>query len=330
LLAELADDRWRLALYSLAHANESVWAADFKIAAQQLHATRGIVNEVGDPSLVLCYRRDEARLKNFMTPIEEMAHVEQICLRYIEIQNDLGATIYPPPFEMILALCTQGKFRQASDEVDVGIAIMRERNDFDIAVRTLYAICSMHFNDGSIARSLLGDLSSKMGPPPSTNERALMEVVQGRQALAAGDREIARRHFEQALSKFRDIEHVVHTIWFSADLALTVRTRDALHTAIDGVLSREAHSFVHWLLPAVALTFLEEGDVERAIEIYALAATYPAVARSLWYEKVAGREIADSAEKLPAHIVAAAKQRGRALDTMETLNQLRDELAVAN
>jgi tetratricopeptide (TPR) repeat protein len=329
LLAEQADDRWRLALYSLAHANESVWAADFKIAAQQLHANRGIVDEVGDPSLVWCYRRDEAQLMNFLTPIEEMADVEQICLRYVDICNDLGALIYPPSYELIWALCAQGKFGQARDEIDVGIAIMDERNDLDIVVRALYSICSVHFDDGSLARSLLSDLSAKIGPTPTTNQRGLMEVVQGRLALVAGDRKIARHHFEQALEKFRRIEHIVYTIWFSADLALTVRTRDVLYQAIDGILSKDAFSFVHWLLPAAALTYLEEGDVERAVELYALAETYPAIAKSIWYQKVAGTEIADSAEMLSPQIVAAAKERGRERDALQTLEELRNELANA-
>jgi hypothetical protein len=155
-----------------------------------------------------------------------------------------------------------------------------------------------------------------------------MDVLQGRQALAAGDRESARNHFEQALEKFRGIEHIVNTIWFSADLALTVRTKNVLNQAIDGILSKEAFSFVHWLLPAAALTVLEEGDVERAVELYALAETYPAIAKSLWYQTVAGKEIADSAESLPMQIVTSAQKRGRALDTITTLNELRAELAL--
>ena len=62
------------------------------------------------------------------------------------------------------------------------------------------------------------------------------------------------------------------------------------------------------------------------VELYALAASYPFVGKSRWFEDVAGKEIAAAAEGLPPEVVAAAQQHGRARDLWETAKELAVEL----
>jgi tetratricopeptide (TPR) repeat protein len=75
-------------------------------------------------------------------------------------------------------------------------------------------------------------------------------------------------------------------------------------------------------LPATALVLAEQGEEERAVELYALASRYPFVANSRWFEDVAGKHIAAAAEKLSPQVVAAAQERGRARDLEATLTEL--------
>jgi tetratricopeptide (TPR) repeat protein len=75
-------------------------------------------------------------------------------------------------------------------------------------------------------------------------------------------------------------------------------------------------------LPAAARLLLVQGEAERAVEIYALACTLPAVANSVWFDDVVGKPIAQAAGSLPAAVVAAAKERGRARDVKATLDEL--------
>jgi hypothetical protein len=79
-------------------------------------------------------------------------------------------------------------------------------------------------------------------------------------------------------------------------------------------------------LAAMALLLMDDGEVERAVELYALAARTPDVANSRWFEDVAGSEIASAAAALPPDIVAPAQERGRARDLWATVQELLDEL----
>jgi len=78
-------------------------------------------------------------------------------------------------------------------------------------------------------------------------------------------------------------------------------------------------------LPAIALLLADRGEVERAVELYALASRYPRVANSRWFEDVAGNHIA-AAATLPPKVVAAAQARGRARDLDATVAELLAEL----
>jgi hypothetical protein len=82
-------------------------------------------------------------------------------------------------------------------------------------------------------------------------------------------------------------------------------------------------------LTGMALLLADQGDIERAIEIYALALQNGHVANSRWYEDVAGRYIATVANTLSPEVVAAAQARGRARDLWATAKELLVELEKA-
>jgi hypothetical protein len=79
-------------------------------------------------------------------------------------------------------------------------------------------------------------------------------------------------------------------------------------------------------LPVTALYLAVRAQVERAVELYALASRYPYVANSRWFEDVAGREIDALTATLPQEVVAAARERGRARDLEATAAELLAEL----
>jgi tetratricopeptide (TPR) repeat protein len=80
-------------------------------------------------------------------------------------------------------------------------------------------------------------------------------------------------------------------------------------------------------LPAAALLLLDQGEAERAVELYALAERHSVVANSRWFEDVAGREIATVAEVLSPEVVTAARERGWKRDQEATVVELLAELS---
>ena len=87
-----------------------------------------------------------------------------------------------------------------------------------------------------------------------------------------------------------------------------------------------AHSLSLHALLAIALLLVDRGEVERAVELYALACRYPFVANSRWYEDVAGKHITAAAATMPPEFVAAAQERGRARNLETTMKELLAEL----
>jgi hypothetical protein len=113
-----------------------------------------------------------------------------------------------------------------------------------------------------------------------------------------------------------------------ADLALDRSTEaeqhltEALHLAVEGRL---------WLpllriMPGLALLLSDAGQIERAVELYALASRELHVANSRWFEDVVGRHIASASTALSSEVVDAAKARGRARDLWATAEELLAEL----
>jgi predicted ATPase/DNA-binding SARP family transcriptional activator len=80
-------------------------------------------------------------------------------------------------------------------------------------------------------------------------------------------------------------------------------------------------------LPAVALFLVGRGELERAVELYALASRYPYVANSPFFEDIAGKDIAAAAQTLPPEVIEAAQARGRARDLEATVKELLVEFA---
>lgn len=99
----------------------------------------------------------------------------------------------------------------------------------------------------------------------------------------------------------------------------------ALRTAV------ETQAFIPllFLLPLISLLLADMVEVdqkERAVELYALAASHPFVAKSRLLADIAGRHIATVGATLPPEVVEVARERGRALDVWKTAAELLEVL----
>jgi hypothetical protein len=75
-----------------------------------------------------------------------------------------------------------------------------------------------------------------------------------------------------------------------------------------------------------ALLFADSGEIERAVELYALVKRHPYFGASRLRQDITGRYIDAAAATLDPEVIAAAQERGRARDLWETTENLLAEL----
>jgi tetratricopeptide (TPR) repeat protein len=159
-----------------------------------------------------------------------------------------------------------------------------------------------------------------------------VEIVLGEVALAEAAFAQAYSTLQESLSGLKQISDDPRDAHPSAWLGLAARALERRPEAWQHVVSAldwaSRHQEIRELMVALAgsaLLLADEGEAERAVELYVLAETYPFVANSRWFEDVAGREMAAVAATLPADVVTAARERGQARDLDATVDELLTE-----
>ena len=76
----------------------------------------------------------------------------------------------------------------------------------------------------------------------------------------------------------------------------------------------------------IALLLIDNGQIERAIELYELTQRYPLIQKALWFYTVYGQYVDAAAAVLPEEVAEAARARGRERDLFATAAELLQEL----
>ncbi|HEU5099909.1 MAG TPA: tetratricopeptide repeat protein, partial [Roseiflexaceae bacterium] len=100
-------------------------------------------------------------------------------------------------------------------------------------------------------------------------------------------------------------------------------------TALRMVLKIRIWFTMLYSLWPIALLLADDGDLERAAELYALTERVYAPRNDAWSHDIARGELAEIAAALPVDVAAAAQARGQALDLWATARELLAELEAA-
>lgn len=151
----------------------------------------------------------------------------------------------------------------------------------------------------------------------------------GRIAMADEEYAIARDLLQQSLAIFRDQQQYPGMGSSFACLGITAILVDDRVEAQKYIWkSLQIAADTGLFLPCItslssrALLEAHQGNIEFAVELYALASQHKHVANSGWYQMVIGRPIAAAAEGLSPQVVEGAQARGRARDLVETITEL--------
>jgi tetratricopeptide (TPR) repeat protein len=159
------------------------------------------------------------------------------------------------------------------------------------------------------------------------------KLVLGEVALVEADFAQAYRTLQESLLGLEEFADEPWDVNQSAWLGLAARGLERrpeawqhLASALDWTSRHQRFMELMVALAGIALLTADEGEAERATELYALASRYPFVANSHWFEDVVGRHIAAVAATLHPQVAAAAQERGRGRDLVATVGELLVEL----
>ena len=215
---------------------------------------------------------------------------------------------------LVMALVTHGEYDQATAQLDKGLALAREVGETQGIGTYLAMRCWLILAEGERGGGGL-PCDRYSGSVPYA---AYLE---------------ARSMSQESVAAFREIGYPVELSVALATLALVAHRQgddpcawESLREAVR--LAAEMGAFYPsiFAVPVVALYLCDRGEVERAIELFALTLRYGLAANSRWHEDVFGRPIAAATASLPPDVVAAAEERGRQRDLNDTVRDLSAEL----
>ncbi len=153
----------------------------------------------------------------------------------------------------------------------------------------------------------------------------------------------AQEWLEKSVKIYRTVEHYLAKEWMTFSLAALGRAACGLGDLeaaqshlVEGLrIALDMKNFIPLLfvMPIISLFVADRGQKERAVELYALAASQPLVSKSPLFEAIAGRHIAAvvaHSEDMPPEVIQAAQARGRARDMWATATELLEELTAAD
>ncbi len=328
------DDRWRAANVLEALGRASYHSGAAVEARQRFEEALALFRELGDQSGSGRVTAWLALVAVYQGRFEEAEHLARRALRRLGERGNPTELNQGQAF-LGYTLEGVGKFDEARTVLEecLGTWGDRGRPDWAAAVPAALSWVNLHLGRYPHARGHAQTglaLARESGPPYVLGDTLL---ALGSVALAEGAYAEASKALQQGADTLEQIGQKDGLSEAAAFLGCAARglgqVRQAkLHLAKALRLGEESGSVpaLLWALAMIALLLVDQGESERAVELYALAERYPFVANSRWFEHVAGRHIAAVGAGLPPDIAAAARERGRARVLQATVAELLVEL----
>ena len=333
-LYQALGDRWRTAYALRALGSVALNLGDYGRAKRSYEKSLAIRRELGDQWGIANSLQGQSRVSLSLGEIEQG---ERLAREGIALSEEIGdqAGIVKGLGNLSLLLQWSGQFAEAQALLERSTAIC---NDLGFRVGLVYAqaflsLMAGHLGEYEQARALASKclaLAREIGHSWAVGWSL---ILMGVTALVENAYAEAWRFFQESLSVYREAgqqDTTSFALVFSGVAALGLGqlslARQRLTEALQLITAIGAFESSVTAVAAVALFLAEQGQPERAVELYATASRYPFISNSRWLEDVVGKHIAALALTLSPQVVAAAQERGRARDLDATVAGLLVEL----
>ena len=233
------------------------------------------------------------------------------------------------------ALAGEGEFTEAERRLSEGIDKFQELGYSEGFLFHMMGLGWIKMHMGKYQEVYEGALEALDLAEQLAHNRATVVALEnlGMIALAEKDYDKAQERLQESIIGFRKLIRSPDESGSEACLGLAVRgmgrRKESWNHLKAGLRwAVEKHQFYPLVnaLSGIALVLTDEGEYERALELFTLVLKYPFVANSCWFENVAGGEIAAHTENLSPQVVEAARTKGNSLDLWQCAAELLDEL----
>jgi tetratricopeptide (TPR) repeat protein len=333
-LCRALEDRWGMAR-ALSRLGATAWyLADYEKAYKWFQESLAISRALGDRRGIIGSLNGAGICAQ---NLGELERAERLARESLILARQIGAGELIGQAYVVLhsALSGSGRFEEAQSLQEENLARIRDHGEYraEPGEMILLAVTKRHlglYNDARVLLETAAHLSRESGQQ-SNEGRCFVE--KGRLALAERLYPEAQEWLKQAVAAYQGLgrlwmmgETLAALAYVARALGQPAQARGYLGAALRMAVETRYRNTALQSLPAMALLLLDDGVLEQAVELYALTWQYHYVARSRWFEDVAGREIKATAEALPSKDVAAAQERARARDLWATVEELLDEL----
>jgi predicted ATPase/DNA-binding SARP family transcriptional activator len=335
-LARELGDRWTMAWALLIGGWTSMALAEVDTARTDFEEGLAIGQELGDRWFTARMLQGLEWLANVTGRLEELERLNIQALAIAEETGDLYHLLYGRVSKVNRQIWG-GEFAGARAAAADLLPLCADLGDRFLNHLVAWQVARAHVHLGEYGRAweLAGQMERR------ARERGLIRIlldalqVLGMVALVRGEAEQARTMLAECVAYGRNTGrldvlcgyHLPFAAYGSRAVGELATARAEVHETLillqrfGGGMGGAGIGF--WpVLPVAALILADEGQHERAVELYEMALRYPYVAKSRWFQDVAGKEIEAIAATLPPEVVEAAKERGRGRDEWATIDEL--------
>lgn len=279
----------------------------------------------------------------------EFEKAERVARERLAIYETIGdpVTIAEGHTEIGYCLRFLGDFDKAETFLKKAMDVQKKLeifSQFFIAARYLCSVkldMGQYFQAYDLAQSALdwsgGKLSGNFewGARDSEARRlGITLTIQGMASLALGKVTEAEYLLQQSFEALLEIPPISITVYHhfllgivSLNMNQPKQAKGHIRVGLQKGLDISSYLVLIPALGAAALYLADQGDLERGIEIYALASRHPWIGKSRWYQDVIEEPLINLTASLSPEVIAAARKRGRERDIDKTVQELLAELA---